>query len=144
MTKSFVEQCQMTKTNSANAWRLIQQKIFSANAWRLVAKDAFFQRVLTLHSPICHAFADHSSCIFDVFLLVGIFILDYYLAVLHVWHYNLDPDVTTIVAVANIHARSLCLVYGIMHKWSNPHFDNNFEKKSRCNMKYRIKRMNKN
>ena len=32
---------------------------------------------------------------------------------------------------------------GIMHKWSNPHFDD-FEKKSRCNMKYRIKRINTN
>ena len=31
----------------------------------------------------------------------------------------------------------------IMHKWSNPHFGD-FEKKSRCNMKYRIKRINTN
>ena len=30
-----------------------------------------------------------------------------------------------------------------MHKWANPHFDD-FEKKSRCNMKYSIKRMNTN
>ena len=30
-----------------------------------------------------------------------------------------------------------------MHKWANPHFDD-FEKKSRCNMKYRIKRIHKN
>ena len=28
-----------------------------------------------------------------------------------------------------------------MHKWANPHFDG-FEKKSRSNMKYRIKRIN--
>ena len=26
---------------------------------------------------------------------------------------------------------------GIKHKWANPHFDD-FEKKSRCNMKYMI------
>ena len=32
---------------------------------------------------------------------------------------------------------------GIMHKWANPHFDN-FEKKSRYNMKYSIKRINTN
>ena len=32
---------------------------------------------------------------------------------------------------------------GIMHKWADPHFDD-FEKKSRCNMKYRIKRVNRN
>ena len=32
---------------------------------------------------------------------------------------------------------------GIMHKWANPHFDD-FEKKSRCNMKYRIKQINTN
>ena len=30
-----------------------------------------------------------------------------------------------------------------MHKWANPHFDD-FEKKSRSNMKYRIKRINTN
>ena len=29
---------------------------------------------------------------------------------------------------------------GIMHKWANPHFDD-FEKKSRCNMEYMIKRI---
>ena len=32
---------------------------------------------------------------------------------------------------------------GIMHKWANPHFDD-FEKKSRSNMKYKIKRINTN
>ena len=32
---------------------------------------------------------------------------------------------------------------GIMHKWANPHFDD-LEKKSRSNMKYRIKRINTN
>ena len=31
----------------------------------------------------------------------------------------------------------------IMHKWSSPHFDD-VEKKSRCNMKYRMKRINTN
>ena len=31
----------------------------------------------------------------------------------------------------------------IMHKWANPHFDD-FEKKSRSNMKYKIKRINTN
>ena len=30
---------------------------------------------------------------------------------------------------------------GIMHKWANPQY---FEKKSLCNMKYRIKRINTN
>ena len=35
------------------------------------------------------------------------------------------------------------LLDSIMHKWSNPHFDD-FEKKSRCNMKYGIKRINTN
>ena len=32
---------------------------------------------------------------------------------------------------------------GIMHKWANRHFDE-FEKTSRCNMEYRIKRINTN
>ena len=32
---------------------------------------------------------------------------------------------------------------GIMHKWANPHFDD-FEKKSRCKVEYRIKRINTN
>ena len=30
-----------------------------------------------------------------------------------------------------------------MHKWSNPHFDD-FEKRSRCNMKYGINQINTN
>ena len=32
---------------------------------------------------------------------------------------------------------------GIKHKWDNPHFDD-FEKKSRCKIKYKIKQINTN
>ena len=32
---------------------------------------------------------------------------------------------------------------GIMHKWANPHLDD-FEKKSRCNMKYSVQQINTN
>ena len=81
-------------------------------------------------------------------LIVPLVILSgmFYISVSLEVHRNVAQMVYTSISIGlakHLHQELFNQMDGIMHKWSNPHFDN-FEKKSRCNMKYRIKRINTN